>query len=203
MKGCDCPEGTCAGLVECCCVCVCERDGAAARGTTIAYAPSLFGAIALNEVCPYEWEYVAVARSLYRVTKHVLRLVLIELAVLRCSPIHPVALLPEEGPGQARFNVASFHGRKYHTIVDRWKVVWVTPCCCVVDGCAVLVGHDVHLIKVDLRNICIGANVDVFGRDKSDSGGRLLGALRGSDDGGDVAEDLDWCVVDGDDDAVA
>ena len=81
--------------------------------------------------------------------------------------------------------------------------MWVTPCFCVVDGYIVLVGHDVHLIKMDLRNIFIGANIDVFWRDQSDGGRRLFCALRGSDDGSDVIEDLDRFVVDGDDDTVA
>ena len=73
----------------------------------------------------------------------------------------------------------------------------------VVDGIAVLVRHNVHLVKMDLWNVGIGANIDVFLRNQGDGGRRLFGVLRGSNDGDDVVEDLYWFFVDGDDDAVA
>ena len=53
-----------------------------------------------------------------------------------------------------------------------WRIVRFGPRIRVVSSSVVLVGHDVELVKLDLRNIGVGADVDTLERGEGESNRR-------------------------------
>ena len=62
--------------------------------------------------------------------------------------------------------MTTVHGSKYNGIIDRWWIIGVIPRLGVMNGSVVLMCHDIKLIKVDERNICIRPCIEVFNRHK-------------------------------------
>ena len=59
--------------------------------------------------------------------------------------------------------MAFVNGVKYHEVINRWRVVRVRPSGCIASGSGVLVGDDIELFKVYLRDVCVWQKVNVFG----------------------------------------
>ena len=80
--------------------------------------------------------------------------------------------------------------------------MWVMPCVCVVNGRTMLEGHDIHLVKMDLWDIGIGSDVDVFLRHKSEIDGWLFGLPCRCDDFCDVCYSIDGGSIHSNEDAL-
>ena len=103
--------------------------------------------------------------------KHTLSVVLVQLFVFAELPVHPVGLSLKECSGESWLDLPSVDRGEYRVICDWWWRVRVGPGRGIVFCGVVLVGHDIHLVEVDLGDVGVRGGVYSFGRHHGDDDG--------------------------------
>ena len=134
-------------------------------------------------------------RSSDRVAKHLLCVILVWLTKFQGSSVHPIGLFAEKGSSQPWFQVTTLHSGEDFPVIYRWKIMWVVPCCGVVDSSAVLKCHDIHLVETYLRHVGVRTDVDMLRRDQSEGDRWSIGRFSCRYELGDARDGVNGSII--------